>query len=57
MTVMFGSGPLVAVPGWIGWSVMALVLVALWTMPIAGTLALFPGPSCDGSDRTPSGHD
>ena len=28
--------------GWAGWVVVALVVVALWVVPIAGTLALFP---------------
>jgi len=29
-------------PGWLGSVVVALVVVALWVVPIAGTLALFP---------------
>ena len=36
------SGPLAAGPGWAGWVIMALVVVAFWAVPIAAMLALFP---------------
>jgi hypothetical protein len=40
--VTLSSSPLPAGPGWAGWVIMALVVIAFWTVPIAAMLALFP---------------
>jgi hypothetical protein len=55
MAMTLSNSPLAAGSGWIGWVVVALVIAALWAVPIAATFALFPthhhrgrrGPSDD----------
>jgi hypothetical protein len=40
--VTSSSSPFAAGPGWVGWVIMAVVVVAFWAVTIAATLALFP---------------
>ena len=39
---MLGDSPFAPGSGWVGWVIVALVVVVLWSVPIVGTLALFP---------------
>jgi hypothetical protein len=48
---MWSDGPFIAGQVWPDWVAVSLVIIALWAVPIAGTLALFPSVHCDRRDR------
>ena len=41
--LMATSSPIDVGSGWLSWVAVAIVLVAFWAIPIAGTLTLFRG--------------
>ena len=50
------NSPMGLLSGWDDWLVVAMVLVAFWAIPIAGTLALF-GPNLFASRRKRQDYD
>jgi len=38
-------------PGWVGWLLMSVGMVAFWALVIMAIMALLPGVRADGTDR------
>jgi hypothetical protein len=42
VAMTLSNSPLAAGSGWVGWVVVAVVVIAFWAVTIVATLALFP---------------